>query len=191
MTDEIFGSATQRTVSVVAREIHHSIIDVVGDCDYSELFKDLREATPNDVIYLHINTQGGMLDAAIEIINGIEECQGMVVGVSEGAVVSAGSLIFFACHGFIVKDMSYFMIHDGSCGVIGKMNENHKAAQFSVGHLRLVYERVYSKFFTPEEIDKVLEGSDIYLLAAEVQERIEKVSKEMEEESEQIELGLE
>lgn len=190
MLEEI-SSGTERSVTVIAREIHHTISETVGDADYSQLLRDLRECSPNDVIMLHINTLGGSLDTSIEIINAIQQSQATVVGISEGAVLSAGSLIFFACHAFIIQPMSYFMLHDGSSGVIGKMNENLKSAEFSANHLRSIYYKVYSKFFTDEEINKVLEGSDIYLLAEEAEERVKRVMEEEGEQNEQIELELE
>ena len=169
---------TDRYVNVTSREIHHSIKGTVGDSDLSGLLTDLREGQPTDVIYLHINTLGGSLDTCLEVIHGIETTQATVIGVAEGAVVSAGSIIFFACHGFIVNPLAYFMIHDGSTGAIGKINENLKSAQFDDKHTKMLYKKVYGGFFTKKEIKKVLAGEDMYLLADEVTERIRKVLEE-------------
>ena len=167
--------------TIVAKEYHYYITGTVGGYNNHELLNALREAGPYDSIYIHINTQGGDLDYTIELVHAIQASQATVVGVAEGAVVSAGSIIFFSCHGFLINPMAYFMIHDGSTGYFGKINENHKAMEFSKKHFNKIYHEVYGKFFTEDEINEVLGGKDIYLLAEEVEARVQKVLEEEKE----------
>jgi len=147
---------------------------------YTDMFDVMSKASPEDTVFLHINTPGGYLYTAIQIIHSIKTCPAAVVGCADGEVSSAGSLIFFGCDGFIVGDYSSFLLHDGSEGIGGKANENVKAAKATAKLLKIVSRDVYGRFFAKKEIKKILAGEDMYLFAEDVAERIEKATKEEE-----------
>ena len=168
----------------VAREFHHNIFEIRREEDFEDLLQDLNTAGPQDVIYLHINSPGGRLDLSCQIITAIRNCQATVIGSAEGEVYSGGSLIFFACHGFVISDLADFMLHDAAGGQYGKVNDNLSAAQASKDYLRRVYYSVYSGFFSDEEIESVLNGKDIWLAPEEVELRIKKVVEKNEDENE-------
>lgn len=179
-TLNIGGPATSR-VEKTGQIFHHYIVGEIGAAeDYMELLADLAQASPEDVIYLHLNTPGGDLMTCCQIIHAIEECRAPVVTSAEGTVASGGSLLFFSGTGFIVGDLSTFLLHDGSGGVYGKVNENLKAAKASTEHLKRVYEHAYGRFFTKKEIKKILKGGDMYLKPKDVIKRLEKSIKEEE-----------
>ena len=150
--------------------------------DYVDLLQALYNATPADTIILHLNTQGGYLNTAVEIIHAIAQCEGQVVGSADGLVASAGSLIFFACHSFLLGEFCEVMLHDGSGGAIGKINENLKSAKFTSKRLSHIYHTVYGRFFSEEEVDSVLDGRDLYLTAGDVEQLMEKAFEAAEEE---------
>lgn len=154
---------------------------IVEDDDYVELIDTLYQGRDTDNIVIHLNTPGGNLDITMQIINAIRSSSATVIGVADGPVASAGSLILFSCPNIAVQKFSYVMLHDGSEGSMGKVNENFQQAMFSVKLLRSVYHEVYSGFFTEEEIDKVLEGRDMWLTSEEVEERITKLKEENEQ----------
>lgn len=179
-----FGKDNVR-VHVESVALHFYINDAIDDPDdYVELIDALYQGQPNHTIYIHLNTPGGRLDVTMQIINAIRSSEAVVVGIADGQVASAGSLILFACPNIGVQPMSYVMLHDGSEGAFGKVNENLKQAQFTAKLLSNIAHSVYEPFFSKKEIDNILDGKDMWLTSEEVEERITKV-KEKEEVAEQ------
>jgi ATP-dependent protease ClpP protease subunit len=155
---------------------------IEGSEDYVELLHTLYNATDRDIIILHLNTPGGYLDTAVEIIHAIAQCEGHVVGSADGLVASAGSLIFFACHQFILGEFCEVMLHDGSGGSYGKFNENLKSAEFTSKRLSHIYHTVYGRFLDEETVQGVLDGKDLYLTATDVEKLIDKAIEQGENE---------
>lgn len=154
--------------------------------DYVELLDTLYNATPTDTIILHLNTPGGYLNTAVEIIHAISQTEATVVGSADGQVASAGSLLLFACHSMVLGEFCEVMLHDGSSGGFGKINENLKSAGFASQRLSHIYHTVYGRFFSREEVDSVLDGKDLYLTAEDVSALIDKAieAEQPEEENE-------
>ena len=166
---------------------HFYIHGVVGDSeDYVELLDTLYCASEDDILYMHINTVGGSLDTTVEIIHAMAESKATIITCADGLVASAGSLLFFAGHAFKIGEFCEVMLHDGSGGALGKINENLKSAQFTSARIENIYKKVYGKFFSDEEIVGILEGRDLYLTAADVEARVDEAIKknqlELEEE---------
>lgn len=168
-------------VHVEAVSFHFYINDHISEPDdYVELIDALYQGQPNHTIYIHLNTPGGRLDVTMQIINAIRSSEACVVGLADGQVASAGSLILFACPNIGVQPMSYVMLHDGSEGAGGKINENLKQAQFSAKLISRIAHSVYEPFFSKEEIDDVLDGKDMWLTSEEVEGRISEVKEKGE-----------
>ena len=161
---------------------HFYIHGVVGDSeDYVELLDTLYCASEDDILYMHINTVGGSLDTTVEIIHAMVESKANIVTCADGLVASAGSLLFFAGHAFKIGEFCEVMLHDGSGGDYGKINENLKAAQFTSNRIANIYRKIYGRFFTEAEIDDILGGKDFYLTSDDVGARIEVAIQESEE----------
>ena len=168
-------------IHVEAVSFHFYINDAIDDADdYVELIDALYQGQPNHTIYIHLNTPGGRLDVTMQIINAIRSSEATVVGIADGQVASAGSLLLFSCPNIGIQPLSYVMLHDGSEGAFGKANENLKQAQFTSKLLSKIAHSVYEPFFTKEEIDTVLDGKDMWLSSDEVEERINKVKEQFE-----------
>jgi len=163
---------------------HFFIHGEIGDSEeYVDLLDTMYSATGNDIIILHLNTPGGYLNTAVEIVHAIAQTEATVVGSADGQVASAGSLLFFACHSFLLGEFCEVMLHDGSGGAIGKINENLKSAEFTSKRLSHIYHTIYGRFFSQEQVDNVLDGKDLYLTAGDVEKLIEAALEEAEGES--------
>lgn len=150
--------------------------------EYVDLNHTLRTSGPEDVIVLHINSPGGHLASCVQIIQSIWSSNAQVVGSAEGHVMSGGSLLFFACPNLSIGELSTFMIHDGYCGGEGKLGDNLGKATADAAFIRDIYNKVYYPFLSRKEIKKVLKGQDLYLTAAQVQDRVESLINNNEEE---------
>ncbi len=171
---------------------HHFHLDFnIGDADaFHYFFTCLRQAGPEDVIYLHINSDGGQVDTTVQIIHAINSTQATVVGCAEGSVASAAAFIFFACHAFQIADHCEFLIHNGRGGQVGKPNDNVSYAESHHKRIEGIVKRTVGKFFSKKDIKAVLNGREFFLTSEEVSERIAKTIEKHErklEEQEDVE----
>jgi len=143
--------------------------------EYSELCYLLDNAYPGSVVHLHINTPGGILDSAVQIIDAISRSKAKVIAHLTGSVASAGTLIALSCDELVVSNFVQFMIHNYSGGTGGKGHEIKAMVEFSDKELNKTFKTIYSDFLTDAEMETVIDGRDIWLNADEVKERWERV----------------
>ena len=139
--------------------------------DYNELCHLIRNADKDTTIHLYLNTPGGILDSAFVITNALEASDAKVIGHLQGTVASAGTLISMACDEIIAEPHLSFMIHNYSGGVTGKGHEMKARQKFIDKCLSVAFRSSYIGFLTEDEINRVLEGSDLWMGTEEVVER--------------------
>ena len=61
---------------------------------YQDWNQMMRSATENDIIYIHINSGGGEMFTAIQLMRSMQETQACVVASVEGMCMSAATLLF-------------------------------------------------------------------------------------------------
>lgn len=151
--------------------------------EYVEWFQILRAASENDTIYIRINSEGGDLFSALQIVRAIQESNGTIVASVEGICMSAATLIFLSADRFELSDHTMFMFHNYSSGTIGKGGEMYD----QITHFRAWSEKLFNSFYkdflTDAEIKSMLDNKDIWLDAEEVAKRLEaRVAKEQQAE---------
>ena len=156
----------------------------IGDLPYyRDLIHALNNATEDDVIELRIITDGGSLETAECIITAIRSSEASVVGIVEKAY-SAGSMIALACPELVLTDFATMMIHTGSYGTVGSHNKVKQYVDFSERKLNRVIEDVYEGFLTKEEINSVKDGSDFWMFAEEIGERLDRRNEYFQQKAE-------
>lgn len=182
----------QLTYGVVSRPIaytHDIFIDkeLVQPLEWRLELDTIRNASPNDIVNLRINCPGGSNMVMGAFVKAIAECQGHVVGHIEHTCASAATIIFLACHEFIVSDDAEFMVHTSSLGYGGKQNNFNEYAIFVNKSNERLMRKYYEGFLSQEEIDLTLKGADLWMNSEEVIERLQnKIEKETEEEPEPL-----
>lgn len=139
--------------------------------EYDELCHNLREVDSSYKVNLYINTPGGVVDSAFTIASAIKDSQAEVTAILNGTVASAGTIIALACDNLIVKDHVSFMVHNYSGGIQGKGNEMKARQNFTDAHLNNAFKHFYSGFLTEDEIERVIDGIDLWMGSDEVKER--------------------
>jgi ATP-dependent Clp protease protease subunit len=148
------------------------------DDNVMSLIALLREATPNDQVFIHINSPGGQLKAAAQILTAIRDSQAQVSTCAEGEVYSAASLIFFAGSSFSISEFSNFMVHNASGGAGGDVRAAIKDLENVQEWVEKIYKSVYVPFFSEKEVDDILKsGRDHFFTPEEMAGRIDKVQK--------------
>ena len=162
----------------------------VGDSeDYIEWIDLIRGASPNDTIEFHLNTPGGNVYTAIELMAAFAESEAHVHVVINGLCASAGTMLMTVGDSFEISPHTTFMFHTYSGGSVGKGNELRLKAEYEAKWAETFMHDVYEGLLTKEEIDAMLEGKDYWWPATEVADRLmqmveyrqEKMAKIIEE----------
>ncbi len=179
----------------ITQNIYHYYISTIIDAPhyYVDIINRLHTAGPNDIVHLHLNTDGGYMSTGIQIINAMNASQAHVIASVEGEVSSMGTMIFLAANEFLVHENSVLMFHNYTGGVWGKQHEQIAAIESSKKWTEDFLHRIYYPFMTTEEIDRLLKGEDIYMHPPEVIYRLKVMQKIREEEyaDAQAEIDLE
>lgn len=149
---------------------------------YVDLFDCLMQASDSDVVGIHINSPGGDLDTALQIIDAIESTAATTVAFIEGQACSAASMIAMACDNVEISEYAYMMIHTFIQGIGGKFSDIQSSTGFYTKWWKNTFAKIYKGFCTPAEIDEILKGEDLWLDAEECIERFNNRQKLREEE---------
>lgn len=152
---------------------HFYIVDEIGDVrEFLDLINILKTAEEHDTIFIYLNTPGGNLYTAIQIISAMRQSHATVITCLEGEVASAGTLIFLAGHKYVVNPNCTFMIHNYSHWVGGKGNEVAIRVRYSEQYFHKLATDLYGRFLTAEELSDVLNGKDLWMDSEDVLRRL-------------------
>lgn len=144
---------------------------------YTELFYTLRTANETDMIYLHLNSSGGDFDTGLQIINNMVASDARVVTVLEARAYSMAAFIFLAGDELIVHDNCQLMFHIYSGSFAGKGNEQQAQVAALSSWFEKVMNRICAPFLTLPEIEKVINGGDIWMDSDEIRRRLLRVQR--------------
>lgn len=158
---------------VVVKEGNETHIYLYGDIqypiDYVPEMKALDLAKDGDIIYIHLNTYGGLMISAVSWVNAIRRSKAHVIAICDVAM-SAGTIITLACDEIWYTQYTEFMIHDISGGSYGntrdqKVQQEHYEKYFT----QFLYD-AYEGFLTTKEVDAfIAKGTDWYMVGDELQ----------------------
>jgi ATP-dependent Clp protease protease subunit len=144
---------------------------------YIEELQTLREAQETDEVRIFINSGGGRVDTAIQIVNGIRNCKAKVTAVIEGVCHSAATYIFLAADEWEVNLGVLMLIHNYSGGAYGKGADlvDHVIANDT--WVKNIMAQCYEGFLTEEELIQVNKNQDIWLESDDILDRLKKLSE--------------
>ena len=140
--------------------------------DYQDWNQMMRAAGENDVVYIHINSNGGEIFSAIQLMRTMQETQATVVASVEGMCMSAATLIFLTADVCEISEHSHFMFHTYSSGNWGKGSEQLAGVMADDKWARHLFNTVYKGFLTTQEIKDMIDGKDFWMNPAEVNKRL-------------------
>lgn len=148
------------------------MIDEIGEAKtYFKWFDILQNACEDDLVVIHVNSPGGYLDTAVQLITQIKSSEAQVVCQIESACCSAATMIALACQGLACYPHAYMMIHTSSGCSFGKQSDIRRQEAFYNTWLENFFKDIYKDFLTDKEIDSVLNGHDLWLNSDEVTQR--------------------
>ena len=145
----------------------------------TQAINDLKEG---DVVQFDIASPGGQLDGLVSLLASIENTEAHVVGNIIGSASSAASILALSCDEIYVSPFATMLVHNASYGINGKAAD----VKGYVDHLNDTSEKmlrkVYKHFLTENEIERVVQGTDLWFNAEQIMERLQnKQDKEMAE----------
>ena len=150
----------------------------IGDAkDYQDWNQMMRSATENDVVYIHINSNGGEIFTAIQLMRTMQETQATVIASVEGMCMSAATLLFLTADVCEVSEHSHFMFHTYSSGNWGKGSEQLANVMADDKWARHLFNTVYKGFLDPKEMESMIDGKDLWMNPAEGGKRLKKRNK--------------
>ena len=141
---------------------------------YDEVISLLMSAEEGDQINFMINNFGGRVDALNGILNAMSLTKATINGYLIGQGCSCASVLFLACHNYIVGDNTTLMIHEQSFWVGGKAHETKKQHEHYQKQNERFIRETYSGFLSDDEITSCLKGEDFYFEDWEIKERLNK-----------------
>lgn len=160
-------------------QIHFYLSKEIGDPhEYVDMIHRIKVAQPGDVIFIHLNSDGGRIDTGVQIINAMQSSQAKIVTVLDSKAFSLATMIFLAGDEFIVHDHAIIMFHNFKGGTFGKGNEMVAQLDASVKWFSALARKLYVPFLTNEEVDRLFKGEDIWMQSADIRKRLDSMVKQ-------------
>lgn len=139
---------------------------------YQDLIHTIRTAIEGDVVNLYINSTGGRLSTAVQIVSAMRITKARIHIHVEGDCISAAT--FIAMHGdeYTISPFCRFMFHNYSGSMLGKGGEMHSNAVYMHSWIDEFYHEIYKDFLTNEEIKSIIDGVDMWMSSSEFAERM-------------------
>jgi ATP-dependent protease ClpP protease subunit len=185
--DDPYGSMIRPFATNYSQIIDFYLSTEIGDAEkFTNWFHQIRTARESDLVRIHINCCGGDLFTTIQLIETIRESSAKIMGIVEGACMSAATLVFLACDDHAISDHSAFLFHNYSGGVIGKGGEMYSSMVHQRKWSDALLRDSYKNILTNEEIEGLLDDKDVWLNRDEMDERLTKRVKILAAEQEKI-----
>lgn len=163
----------QRYETVYNRYVINLDEDINTPEKYRKIYDILRTVSEFDEIKIIINTAGGDLSSAVQLSSYILECPAKIIAEVHFAY-SAGAMIALCCDEIIISDFSSMLIHSFSWDAIGKATEISDKAKFIDALNILLFQQIYKGFLNDTEIQDVIKGKELWLLASKIKQKLKK-----------------
>lgn len=173
-------SEWDKTVPILSRGktviayLNDEIYEDIGT--YNELCFTL-ENTTADHVKLVLNNGGGAMNTMLTIVNSIRKCKATVTAVISGNVSSAATMITLACDEIEVAPNTSWLTHYYSGGSSGKGNELEAKYEFYKVYIPKMFKDIHKGFLTTQEINKVIQGKDMWMETDEILARFAKMKE--------------
>lgn len=158
---------------------------ITAPSDYVNVFDVFDRAIDGDTIEVWFSTPGGRKDT-LDLLRAAAVRTEAYTKAILGDVASAGTIIPLVFDDLEALPNSEYMCHNYSGAAFGKHHELITQADFMKKEMPECFRRYYKDFLTPDEIEYVIAGNDMYFNADEVNHRWTNVIRAREAEIEEI-----
>lgn len=162
----------------VSNEYHLRLARPITDIDdFEEEFQLFAGAGERDVIHIDIVTPGGSLDTGHMLRRAISNTAAHTIAYIGPTCASAGTAIALACEEWEIDEMSSFMIHTASYGYVGMAPHVKANVDHSDKMINRFVRTTYAGFLTDDEIERVIDGKEVYFEGDELAQRLSAYSQ--------------
>jgi ATP-dependent protease ClpP protease subunit len=157
------------------------VIDINAPIDdvsqFATAIQVLGVAKEDDEVEIHLQCPGGNVDASGAFLHALRKCQAPIHIIASGGVHSAATHILLDADSFELAENFNSLIHNGSSGAGGNINEYHAKSDFDKTFIYKTYESIYEGFLSPAEFKDMMRGDNIWLDASQWHDRALKRSE--------------
>ena len=147
--------------------------------EYISVFDMIRHASEEDIIKIYVNSPGGDLFTALQFGRAMGDSDATIIVSVEGQCCSAATIIALAADMVELSNHCVWMCHNYSSGMIGKGHELHSQAEFERDWSIKLMKDIYDGFLSESEIQRMLNGADLWMGADDVMRRLEQRHNKM------------
>lgn len=143
--------------------------------DHYDQLETLKHANQGELFVCTISScPGGNFSGLLAWKNALEGTQAHTVAILEGDLASAGTILPNFFDEIHVTPYTTYMMHSANLGIHRNTSANvERNAAFQAKQMERFLREVYEGFLTEVEIQKVLDGVELYMNDDEVQERLD------------------
>lgn len=166
------------------------IVNLTDDFDiprsFDEVIALLANATEDDEITWNIVSSGGYIDSLEMLLAWKEMCVAKQTHVLTSSAASAATAFFLSpADQYLVFDTASFMIHESNYGAGGTASNVRRHTEHVDKKNDKFIRSTYKDFLTPEEIEDVLKGVEVYLDADQIRDRLQQREQKRQEEAQE------
>lgn len=143
--------------------------------EYHELMSIIRQASPHDIVEVYIETEGGLLDVGLQLIDELNRCPAQKYCFVSSGVASMGTMIVLGVEWDMVdiSPLSTFHFHSVSYGSVGKHQDLVEKVAHTANLTSKLYDRFYKGILDDDQLKNITEHKgELSLLGEEVLELI-------------------
>jgi ATP-dependent protease ClpP protease subunit len=147
--------------------------DFESPSQFEDIVEILDAAGSGDGVFIRLSTNGGNIHAVLPLLGAMASTEAHVHVHLESDVASAGTFLAMKADSVSINKHVSVMCHQVKFGSVGQGNhvEDHVAHVMKAS--KKLCNDMYEGFLTPDEISKMLSGTEIYMNDIEFMERIE------------------
>ena len=138
--------------------------------EFASILNELRNANPDDIIKIFINSPGGCVSEGKAIINTLQSIGANIQTELIAHAYSMGALLFCIGDRRVIYENSSIMFHNYSAGISGKGHEIEQRVIHLSENLESFFKSILIGL-TDEEIDSLIDGKDFWFSAKEMCQR--------------------
>jgi ATP-dependent protease ClpP protease subunit len=164
-----------KIIDVSYRQYHVYFDEDIRDPDYYRpVYETLHEANEEDEVVLYINTEGGCFETFTQLFSDLQSTKASTTAKIFQAC-SAGAYIALACDVIEPQPFCSMMIHSiSSSSESTKIQDLKNYSVFTHNQNIEVVNKLCKTFLTPQEIETVLKGGDLWLSEEQIKEKLKK-----------------
>jgi ATP-dependent protease ClpP protease subunit len=152
---------------------------------FSSLIDTLESAGENDIVQIRLASPGGSLDAIIPVLAAMDSTEAFIHCHVDTSIASAATFIMLKGHAITFNPLADVMLHNISFGAGGSGGNVEARVNHIMKTSNKLIKDTYEGFVTNSEMEKLLNGLELYFTAEECIERLKARSeKQQKEESE-------